>query len=693
MKVAIDFGTYNSAVYYKNSSGKLVPVTPGVQSKEVVIPTFIEFNADGKVLLYGQRARNNLRCNPSKIVWGMKRLFGKKWQLAYEQGQLDRFTYPIEKDNNGDIIVPVGPKTYTIEQVVREYLRCLYNDLNTPSEDLPDELSVEGVDEAVITHPAYFDSTQKKDLKNAALSVGFKKVEWISEPEAATLMYKEHIDFTKAPVVTTIDWGAGTLDVVTSVFTLSPEGVPTITSDKHPEGDNHLGGMDIDDLLYDEIVKVGGLKDLNVKERALLRDKIEAKKICLSKHEYTPLYFGDQSFEMIRNRGALKRIPDFKNKKIIILEDILRTKKKDWGACEESILDRFRGVVLRQIEGAGYTPEDIDYLIPVGGPMMTPCVISFLAEIFGKNKKVVHQLREIEKSGFKVNPLQAVALGAASKQANDIPIKMISRSYGYCTPQTETMNHMGDIFVMAGTSVGKVVRSEEPIVTLNTGHPIQVALVYREKTKDGEAYYRSAYYDYHPLKEFHGEPLVGVHVEGVVDDDGIVSLNLYDINIMKGVPSATFHFSKKEEKIESLLDIGEVNENARENYENDLQKNMEREKQNNPHLSDQEARDNVSNKYVQRRKVYIESHSKRTSYSDLEKVCNMAYGYIQKYNGERFKDSHTYMAYEKLRKAVSETENVRDEESFQENYYVCINVRNKLEEFKNCLEQLEGVTL
>jgi molecular chaperone DnaK len=237
------------------------------------------------------------------------------------------------------------------------------------------------VEKAVVTVPAYFSDAQRQATKDAGKIAGLEVLRIINEPTAASLAYG--IDKTNDHTILVFDFGGGTFDV--SILELS-DGVFEV---KSTNGDNHLGGDDIDqiliDYLADEFKKENGI-DLREDKSALqrLKEVSEKAKIELSSKPTTTI--------------SVPFITADANGPKHLNTDITRSKFEQ---LISQIIERLRGPTVKALKDAKMNKEDIQKIIFVGGSTRIPAVQELVKEITGK---------EGDKS---VNPDEAVALGAA----------------------------------------------------------------------------------------------------------------------------------------------------------------------------------------------------------------------------------------------------------------------------------------
>ena len=97
------------------------------------------------------------------------------------------------------------------------------------------------VRKAVITVPAYFNDAQRQATRDAGRMAGLDVLRLVNEPTAAALAYG--LDRKKEGIIAVYDLGGGTFDI--SILKLN-DGIFEVIA---TNGDTHLGGDDIDNLL------------------------------------------------------------------------------------------------------------------------------------------------------------------------------------------------------------------------------------------------------------------------------------------------------------------------------------------------------------------------------------------------------------------------------------------------------------
>src|SRR5207245_2070600 len=149
------------------------------------------------------------------------------------QDELKLFPFRIAPDSESVIRVELGEKTFTPPEISAYILRQLKRNA--------ERFFGEPVTKAVITVPAYFNDAQRQATKDAGRIAGLEVVRLVNEPTAASLAYG--LDKKQNGIVAVYDLGGGTFDI--SILRLH-DGIFEVIA---TNGDTHLGGDDIDNLL------------------------------------------------------------------------------------------------------------------------------------------------------------------------------------------------------------------------------------------------------------------------------------------------------------------------------------------------------------------------------------------------------------------------------------------------------------
>ena len=103
--IGIDLGTTNSCCAYVDDEGnvKLIPAKGG----ETTIPSIFAIDDKGNELL-GFEAKRQWLLNPTKTIYGAKRLVGRDPSSNFVEKMKEYFPYDIKAGPSGNVVIPVG---------------------------------------------------------------------------------------------------------------------------------------------------------------------------------------------------------------------------------------------------------------------------------------------------------------------------------------------------------------------------------------------------------------------------------------------------------------------------------------------------------------------------------------------------------------------------------------------------------
>src|SRR6266478_218085 len=231
--VGIDLGTTNSLVAYTDPQTGQPKCIPGPYGS-TLCPSVVSLDPDGRVIV-GEPARRRLLTQPERTIYSVKRLMGRG--PADIQDELKLFPFHIDPSSKNVIRVKLGEKVFTPPEISAFILRELKN--------WAEACFGETVDRAVITVPAYFNDAQRQATKDAGKIAGLEVLRLVNEPTAAALAYGLHEK--QRGHVAVYDFGGGTFDISILKLISTTEG--DIYQVLSTNGDTHLGGDDIDNLL------------------------------------------------------------------------------------------------------------------------------------------------------------------------------------------------------------------------------------------------------------------------------------------------------------------------------------------------------------------------------------------------------------------------------------------------------------
>lgn len=366
--IGIDLGTTNSVVAVMEG-GKPVVITNAEGSRTT--PSVVAFTSKGDRLV-GQVAKRQAVTNPRDTIFSIKRFMGRRHNEVQAEEKL--VPYTITGGANELVKVNAGGKDYTPPEISAMILQSL--------RQAAEDYLGEKVAKAVITVPAYFNDSQRQATKDAGAIAGLEVARIINEPTAASMAYG--LEQEKDEKIAVFDFGGGTFDI--SILDLGKEGVIEV---KATNGDTHLGGDDIDDILInyvaDQFKQDNGV-DLRNDQMALqrLKEAAEKAKCELSSSSATDINLpfitaddsGPKHLQMNITRAKLEELID-------------------------PIIERLKIPCERCMSDAGLQKGDVDEVVLVGGSIRIPAVQEFVKNFFGKDP---HK---------GVNPDEVVALGAA----------------------------------------------------------------------------------------------------------------------------------------------------------------------------------------------------------------------------------------------------------------------------------------
>ena len=363
--LGIDLGTTNSCMaVMEGGEPVVIPNAEGARTT----PSVVAFTKSGERLV-GQAAKRQAVTNPKNTIFSIKRFMGRRYDEVADE--IAKVPYEVVRAANGDAAVKVGDKTFSPPEISSMILQKMKADAEA--------YLGEKITQAVITVPAYFNDSQRQATKDAGRIAGLEVLRIVNEPTAASLAYG--LDKKKNETIAVYDFGGGTFDI--SILEIG-DGVFEV---KATNGDTHLGGDDIDDIviqwLVEEFRKENGIDlsaDPMAKQR--LKEAAEKAKCELSSAASTEINLpfitadatGPKHLTVTLTRAKLEQLTD----------DTIR---RAVGPCRNCLRDA-------KID----RPDEI---ILVGGSTRMPKVVDMAREIFGKDPN----------KG--VNPDEVVGVGAA----------------------------------------------------------------------------------------------------------------------------------------------------------------------------------------------------------------------------------------------------------------------------------------
>jgi Fe-S protein assembly chaperone HscA len=370
--VGIDLGTTNSLVAFLQGGHPVV--IPG-EDGERLVPSVVAWTEDGIVV--GHAARGTLLTDSANAVYSAKRLMGRDLDDIQQELKLFPFRL-VEGLKPGEVLkLNVGGLSLTPPEISAYVLLQLKKNA--------ERYFGAPVTKAVITVPAYFNDAQRQATKDAGRIAGLEVLRLVNEPTAAALAYG--LDKNKDGLIAVYDFGGGTFDV--SILKLH-EGIFEVIA---TNGDTHLGGDDLDNLLIAiALDDIAGDAELGIGEAARhsgetiqeIRKAVIEAKIALSTEQTARLNVP------LPNGVRYTR-------------EITRAQFDELTA---GVIARTAGPCRQALKDAGLSAAEIDEVVLVGGSTRIPAVRALVDDLF-----------ELQARGKKphteLNPDEVVALGAA----------------------------------------------------------------------------------------------------------------------------------------------------------------------------------------------------------------------------------------------------------------------------------------
>ena len=367
--VGIDLGTTNSLVAFVGKDGPFV-IRDG--SGDGLLPSVVSIDA-GDIVYVGREAQRRLAADPRRAVYSVKRFMGRGGDDV--RSEAARFPFRLSGENGGVLRIGLGDREFTPPEISAFILRELKRRAEAYFAE-QGEFDAE-VDRAVITVPAYFNDAQRTATRDAGRIAGLEVLRIINEPTAASLAYG--LDQRKTGVVAVYDFGGGTFDI--SILHVE-DGVFQVLA---TNGDTHLGGDDIDQVLLRLVLAESGLGDsADSRQLEAIRQAVIQAKWDLSEREQTEIRVPDPGAPA-GGRWLFRRL----------------ISRDEFERLIGPVVDRTLGPCRLALADAGLDAPQIDEAVLVGGSTRIPLVRRLVEEMFGRPPHA------------DLNPDEVVALGAA----------------------------------------------------------------------------------------------------------------------------------------------------------------------------------------------------------------------------------------------------------------------------------------
>lgn len=396
----IDLGTTNSAICRMEKGN---PTVKKIEVTDDTMPSCVYINKK-RSLIVGSSAYRSMKSDKQRAT--------KSWKKEVSNTYIE-----FKRTMGTDTLYPSSNmgKDFSSEELSAEVLKTLKSFITD-----------ENFASVVITVPAKFTVNQKTATMKAAKLAGFEHCELLQEPIAAAMAYGLSSE-QKNGYWIVFDFGGGTFD---AALLKVEDGIMQVLD---TEGDNYLGGKNLDYAIVDDIIIPyleenysieGILADDNKKE--VLRDAMKT----YAEEVKNQLSFKDRE-DIISNLGDLGEDEDGEE-----IELDLSVSQEEAFAAMRPHFQKAVDVCKELLKRNNMTGMQLDKLILVGGPTHSPLIRKMLKEQITPN---------VDTS---IDPMTAVATGAAlyastidadASVTNDIEIGTIRLNIGYEATSVETV--------------------------------------------------------------------------------------------------------------------------------------------------------------------------------------------------------------------------------------------------------------
>lgn len=362
----IDLGTTNSAIARMENG---VPTIKKSDTLKDTLPSCVHFNKRQDILV-GDAAFNVMKNDNTRAL------------KSFEKGKTNTFIeFKRTMGTTHSYESSIMNKAFSSEELSAEVLKKLKSFIQD-----------ENISSIVITVPAKFLNPQNEATMQAAKLAGFKHIQLLQEPVAAATAYGLGTS-NKDGYWLVFDFGGGTFD---AALVKSDEGILSV---KDTDGDNWLGGKNLDEAIVDQIIIphlqenysiANILEDTN--KRQILRDalKYRAEEVKIQ------LSFKD-SHHVLSDLGELQFVDENGSEPEIDIE----VNQSDMNRVLSPIFQKAIDITKELLKRNNLKGSDLSALILVGGPTYSPILRRMLKE------------QITDKVDTSVDPMTVVAKGAA----------------------------------------------------------------------------------------------------------------------------------------------------------------------------------------------------------------------------------------------------------------------------------------
>jgi molecular chaperone DnaK len=348
--LGIDLGTtFTAAAICREEAGRCaLPEVIPLGTRSTAVSSVVYLAPDGQVVV-GEAAERRALTHPEQVVREFKRRIGDEVPMV------------------------IGGLPHSAPEIATMVLRWVI-DRVAQREGGP----AAGI---VITHPASWGTYKLQTMARAHRAAGLPEVTFRTEPEAAAASYALQERVESGSTIAVYDLGGGTFDAAV----VRKTGASAFSVLGHPQGLDHLGGVDFDDAVFNHVLAaVPALAELDPTDPATLaataalrRECTEAKEALSADTEVTIPVLAPG----IQSQVRLVRAE---------FEDMIRPH-----------VTRTIEALHQALRSAELSAQDLDLVLLVGGSSRVPLVAQLVSAELGRPVAI------------DADPKAAIALGAA----------------------------------------------------------------------------------------------------------------------------------------------------------------------------------------------------------------------------------------------------------------------------------------
>jgi Tol biopolymer transport system component/actin-like ATPase involved in cell morphogenesis len=327
-------------------------------SRTAAVPSVIFVSADEREVLVGEAARRRLASDPGRVAREFKRRLGDATPIF------------------------VGETPRSAESLLAVVLRWVVDRVREQEGADPDRV--------VVTHPANWGAYRRELLDHAIRQSDVAGVSTLTEPEAAAVYYASTERIEAGELIAVYDLGGGTFDAALLRRTVS--GFELVGA---PEGIEHLGGIDVDEAIFEHVRRALGsaVEGLDADDPAVMRALLRLREECTEAKE--TLSFDSRATIPVLLPGVQSEVVITRGE----LEPMIRP-----------LLADTIGALRRAFAAAGVEPGGVRAVLLVGGSSRIPLVAEMITAELGRPV------------ALDAHPKHAIALGAALTAAGAVGV-------------------------------------------------------------------------------------------------------------------------------------------------------------------------------------------------------------------------------------------------------------------------------